>query len=1230
LKKLNPDRKALLDSDKICLKDTRVEIIQKISQWIHSTKTNVPQTFFLYGTAGTGKSAIAHTIGNKCREEDCLGSFFHFDKTFSMEQTPSKAIKSIAFNLAMYVPEFGAGLVEILDKDPYVLISPSLKEQWQSLILKPAQLVPQSRPVVIIIDALDECGPHIDGDPRMKFFSILMDGIHELPHNFRVLVTSRLENDVTEILDRYANQFYIQNMSELRNTKHDIYKYVIYRMEQSIRQGIFNLDQCQILAERAEEHFQWAHTVCEALHHKVRLGMKVKQRFEKFMAFQDTKFNPLDHLYKSILEEILDVKDDNVMKEYRKVIAQILAASEPLSKSTLQRLQIAYSHYKGEKNGEEGVEAIIPWFGSLLTGINEWDVPIRPVHTSIRDFLLDKSRSGDFAIDLVEGHKIMAAGSIILMTEQLHFNMCNLPSSYLQNYKVDKLADRISFGILPEMSYACCFWDVHLVHFRCNKQMLAIIKRFLFTSSIFWMEALSILNRINVISRSMENVLESMKDRLRLQGMATEIKQFIYIFGKMMTESTPHLYVSALPFLPANSMLRNAFLGYFQNLTTVCKGHKEHWPSIQAILQGHTGYVNAVTFSPDGKTIASGSDDFSIRLWDAETGNAVGKPLCGHTHYVNAVAFSPDGKKIISGSSDYSVRIWNAETGQGIGRPLYGHTHYVRSVAFSPDGKKIVSGSFDCSLRIWDAETGNAAGRPLLGHTGYVRSVAFSPNGERIVSGSHDCSIRIWDAEAGSIIGRPLQGHTHYVRSVAFSADGRRIVSASDDRSVRIWDAQTQNAVGKPLWGHTHFVNSVSISADGRKIASASDDCSVRVWDTETGTRVVSGSDDNSVRIWDAETGNALGKPLQGHTDYIRSVTFSPDGKKIASGSNDYSVRVWDAETGTAIGSPLQGHTDYVTSVAFSPDGHQIVSGSSDCSLLIWDIDTGKAVSKALQGHTHYVRSVAFSPDGTRILSGSDDCSIRIWNAKTGNIIGRPLQGHTHFVNSVAFSPDGQRIVSGSFDHSIRIWDAETGTAIGKSLQGHEDYVTTASFSSDGKRIISGSADCTLRIWDAESGNAIGEPLQGHTNYISSVAISPDGKRIVSSSNDCSYHSYQPFHNILLHNDGWIRGSDASLLLWIPPEYRTEVAVPPLRLFISNVPQVSLDLSHFAHGTHWTDCFRGFCPTSSSSLLMSDNEYIDSMQPPPRLFKQMKNKFTELKQIVSKVTYAILTFLSNI
>ncbi|KAJ6597902.1 WD40-repeat-containing domain protein, partial [Mycena sp. CBHHK59/15] len=284
------------------------------------------------------------------------------------------------------------------------------------------------------------------------------------------------------------------------------------------------------------------------------------------------------------------------------------------------------------------------------------------------------------------------------------------------------------------------------------------------------------------------------------------------------------------------------------------------------------------------------------------------------------------------------------------------------------------------------------------------------------------------------------------------------------------------------LEGHSDSISSVAFSPDGRLI--------------------VSSSYDHTIRIWDADTQMQVREALQGHSDFVFSVAFSPDGRRIVSGSYDHTIRIWDADTQMQVGEALQGHWDSVSSVAFSPDGRRIVSGSEDHTIRMWDADTQMQVGEALQGHSGSVLSVAFSPDGRRIVSGSYDHTIRIWDADTQMQVGEALQGHSSSVRSVAFSPNGRRIVSGSRDDTIRIWDADTQMQVGEALQGHLGSVLSVAFSPNGRRIVSGSSDHTIRIWDADTQMQVGEALQGHWDSVSSVAFSPDGRRIVSGSED--------------------------------------------------------------------------------------------------------------------------------
>jgi WD40 repeat protein len=477
-------------------------------------------------------------------------------------------------------------------------------------------------------------------------------------------------------------------------------------------------------------------------------------------------------------------------------------------------------------------------------------------------------------------------------------------------------------------------------------------------------------------------------------------------------------------------------------------------------LKGHSYSVNSVAFSPDGKTIATGSWDNTVKLWNLE-GKEI-KTLKGHSASVFSVAFSPDGKTIATGSGENTVKLWNLE-GKEI-KTLKGHSASVRSVAFSPDGKTIATGSWDNTVKLWNLEGKEI--KTLKGHSASVRSVAFSPDGQTIASGSGDNTVKLWNLEGQEL--QTLKGHSSLVLSVAFSPSGKIIASGSGDNTVKLWNLEGQEL--QTLKGHSSLVLSVAFSPDGQTIASGSWDNTVKLWNLE-GTEIQS---------------------LKRHSQGVFSVTFSPDGKTIASGSWDNTVKLWNLE-GKEI-QTLKGHSDRVIGVAFSPDGKTIATGSWDNTVKLWNLE-GKEI-QTLKGHSDSVISVAFSPDGKTIATGSDDTTIKLWNLEGKEI--QILKEHSASVSSVAFSPDGKTVATGSWDNTVKLWNLE-GKEI-QTLKGHSANVFSVAFSPDGKTIATGSGDNTVKLWNLE-GKEI-QTLKGHSDRVNSVVFSPDGKTIASGSWD--------------------------------------------------------------------------------------------------------------------------------
>jgi WD40 repeat protein len=538
----------------------------------------------------------------------------------------------------------------------------------------------------------------------------------------------------------------------------------------------------------------------------------------------------------------------------------------------------------------------------------------------------------------------------------------------------------------------------------------------------------------------------------------------------------------------------------------------------RACLSGHEDSVLSVAWSPDGGTLASGSHDNTLVLWDAASGTQRAR-LAGHENSVCSVVWSPDGGTLASGSNDKTVRLWNAASGDQRAC-LSMHENAVYSVAWSPDGGTLASASTDNTVRIWDAASGDQRAC-LSGHQGSVTSVAWSPDGGTLASASWDKTVRLWDiASEGQRA--CLAGHEDWVQSVAWSPDGGTLASGSNDRSVRLWDTGSggQRAC---LSGHERVVFSVAWSPDGVTLASGSGDETVRLWDvSDLVPAVRSGRSDRALESYVARQAGTVGRaPARatlalwiprlpsaeadclgvlrgtGSTHRSGAVAMCADGRAMVTGHAEGTLRRWDLQNGEIVWERKE-HADGIRDVSLSPDGRQLASAGSDHTVRLWDAATGTHRA-CLAGHEGDVNSVTWSPDGGTLASGSWDDAVRVWDATSGAPVAC-LSGHERSVYGVAWSPDGRTLASGSDDHTVRLWDAASGTQRA-CLSGHEGAVWSVAWSPDGAILASGSDDKSVRLWHAASGTQRA-CLAGHEDEVNSVAWSPDGRTLASGSDD--------------------------------------------------------------------------------------------------------------------------------
>ena len=506
-----------LDKQKLCLEGTREELLKEISDWIINVK-DTSRIFWLHGPAGTGKSSIAHTIAHRFWQFERLGSCFCFDRTRITERRHEKVFSTIAQDLANREISLRKQLTEVVRSNAALKNTADILQQWEELIVKPAKALSAAMmgPIVIIVDALDESG---DANSRRVLLRILGNITEsDLPPNFRILLTSRPLQDIHAVLNRgtHVRQKSMDSIPS-ESTKHDILRYVSDELSgvdfEIPREKVF-----ASLAGSSGQIFEWARLACAYIRgdNNAGIGLKPQERFNAVITHSKSDKVPLlDTMFKFTLETIFSKdqppsqvgqRDLQVgLRRFKSVMAQILGSKEPLSLGSLTSMR---RHFK-DLAAETDVRTIVAPMAALLSGTTDPSVPIRPFHVSFSDFLTDPDRSREFFVDVHSIHNDLALASLGIMMEELRFNICDLPSSYLPNSEVSDLDDRIKKCIPVELAYSCRFWTEHVRDASFDPALAEKVRVFFNDKRLlFWFEVLGLLNLMNTCAGLLSSLIQ--------------------------------------------------------------------------------------------------------------------------------------------------------------------------------------------------------------------------------------------------------------------------------------------------------------------------------------------------------------------------------------------------------------------------------------------------------------------------------------------------------------------------------------------------------------------------------------------------------------------------------------------------------------------------------------------------------------------------------------------------
>ncbi|KAF9642143.1 hypothetical protein BDM02DRAFT_2540684 [Thelephora ganbajun] len=1112
---------------KRCLKGTRGAVLDEIELWARDS--DKPPVYWLNGLAGTGKSTIAQTVAERIFADGQLGASFFCSRDFQDRRNLKFIFPTVAVQLAHNYPGFRSIFVPLIQSDPEIAHE-SLYNQMDRLIVRP--LKQSGIPTVIIIDALDECK---DEEPASAILSVLGQFVSQIP-KVKFFVTGRPEPWIREgfrlpLLAEATDVFALHEVESSRvNSDIQLFFRHSFSELKGRRRGMDDWpssEQLDLLCERAAGLFVYAVATVKFIDHK---NNNPKNQLERILQLP-TSFahegrtrlrqnTTLDSLYMSILQHAFDDDDSEGDSMVRSVLGAVVLAAHPLSPSAIAALLGI---------DREDVFLRLSSIHSLLILQDDVDSPVRPFHKSFPDFIVDPTRciNERFHVSPPIHHPELLAGSLELMNQTLEKNICNLPDG-VANREVGDLDERAKRHLDPALRYACKSWHKHLTdgHTIRTPAIASALCRFLEKKFLFWLEVLSVLGAAKEAVDALDVAAKWLEMSPTLD-LINDCFRFVMGFFEIISTSCPHIYHSALPLCPRNSIVRSLYESHARPFARIVRGLPDSWESSIAAAWFPSWIFTAV-WSPCSRFIAI-SLGGRIGILDAVTLSRVTTLYSPEDCLANQLVFSPNTRLLTS----YDLRLtkltsWDLQTGGLVSSITLGLPSYHRLLLTYSTCGAMVAGLHRnkpiFTIFICDVLSGtHKYSHPVEGES----LEEIWTHGECLRFATVDSgSMTTWEVGFASphtptpVESLPVPGNFDPQKKYQFHPTSSRL--AFTRWSLVVWDAQHSKFLLQSTDFSSLTVGSMSFSSDGRFFAC--------------GTR------SRGIHLWkESPTGYTLHQKFTLNTGRLGHVRVSPDGESIIA-LDGSTILLWHtADSNTSL-------SDISALTVQRYQGQPIVGLSSDEALAavarrgcdtVTVLDLKSGITRLTIDTDMRVYGVGV--DGSAVVVVGER-KIITWSLPAGNNVLNPRAGVNDSVLTTTFncpsfvirvlrpisvSPDLRRIAiigwyedDNNYQSSLCLYDVPTGNLLASELAGHP---FTVSFSPDGYEVWTDSYADGRNVWktteDSKSDAIRLEHLESRTG--------PPGCFPLQSS-----RGYE------VTDDRWVLSPGRKRLLWLPPSWR--------------------------------------------------------------------------------------------